>query len=369
MPVYPDKRAGGQLTGRWRVELQSQGKRYRQRWDTHAEAVEDEKRVKALWAAGEDVVEAVARVEARKPVPTIEWVSGMAQGQLWANVSSGEEQTSWAHVRAIAHILGGGTVLDDISTTSIDRVIRELADRGKADGTINRYLSHFHRFLGWAKARGYRTKELSEITFEWRDEDEGRIRWITEAEETRLYELLPPHVAKLVWVAIETGCRRSELLSAKADQINGDRLHIWKTKTNDPRTVPMEPEVREALASLIATGTMPTVRELRTEWDKARKIMGLAEDPEFVFHACRHTCATRLVDARVHLLVIQRFLGHKRIETTQRYAHVRPETLEDALALRKAHRSRLIQIQKRGKGDLPHAGGVGCERRSAACAD
>jgi integrase len=55
-------------------------------------------------------------------------------------------------------------------------------------------------------------------------------------------------------------------------------------------------------------------------FDKTKPAMGLAAEDAFVIHACRHTCATRLVEAGVNLRVIQRWLGHKNLATTARYA-------------------------------------------------
>src|SRR3546814_1072755 len=90
---------------------------------------------------------------------------------------------------------------------------------GKADGTINRYLSHLRTFLVWAKKRKYRSAPVAGedgVEFSWREESAGRIRWITRDEEAQLKDLLPDNVWKLVQVAIETGCRRDELLTVDA---------------------------------------------------------------------------------------------------------------------------------------------------------
>ena len=111
----------------------------------------------------------------------------------------------------------------------------------------------------------------------------------------------------------------------------GDRLHLWKTKTDSPRTIPMS-EATTELATELASGGIPTANMLRRHWEKARMELGLRDDDLFVFHTTRHTCATRLVDAGVYPFVIQEWLGHKSIETTLRYAHVRPENLDAALA-------------------------------------
>ena len=55
--------------------------------------------------------------------------------------------------------------------------------------------------------------------------------------------------------------------------------------------------------------------QLRYAWNKAKVAMGLSGDGEFVFHALRHTRATRLVEMGVNLRVIQQFMGHKVIQT------------------------------------------------------
>jgi len=352
MPVYPDKKNGAP-TGRWRVEIQKAGQRYRQRHDDMKTAKADEARVLELFRStgslgGSNVAE---RKDPR--LPTIAFSIKEASGQLWEGKAS--ERTAWAHMDVIAEILGRETLLDDVTTQSMDKVIRELLKGSESrkpvsDPTVNRYLSHFHTFLDWCKGRGHRTVPVSETVFAWRDEDEGRIRWITQDEERQLEILLPENCWRVVKVAIETGCRRGELLSVVLDQINGTKLHLWKTKTKTPRTVPMEASTVRMLKALVTSGTMPTESELRYQWEKAKEVMGLEADEDFVFHCTRHTCATRLVEAGVNLRVIQVFLGHKRIETTMRYSHVHDLTLEDALATRSAHQAQASERSRWGQG-------------------
>ena len=52
-----------------------------------------------------------------------------------------------------------------------------------------------------------------------------------------------------------------------------------------------------------------------------KKAVKLAAIPDLRFHDLRHTFATRLVQAGVHLVTIQHLLGHARITMTGRYAH------------------------------------------------
>lgn len=337
MAIYPDKK-DGKLTGRFRVELQRGKLRYRKRWDSYREAEEDEKAVLAAWDAGE-APPAPGKAPGAPEVHTFSTIIPIAKGMLWDGKST--EDTCWAHVEACARILGKTTRLDAVDTHSVDRIIKSLKSEKKATGTINRYLSHLRTFLVWAKSRKYRTLPVTGedgITFDWQDESEGRIRWLSAAEEKAMGEFLlsrPKAAAHAVWdlvqIAIETGCRRDEMLTAELAQINGTRLHLWETKTDTPRTVPMTQGTTDRLVALITSGNMPSRYSLRTWWNAARDHMGLSKDEDFVFHCCRHTRATRMVDAGVNVFVIKEWMGHKRIETTLRYAHVKPQNLEDAL--------------------------------------
>ena len=54
---------------------------------------------------------------------------------------------------------------------------------------------------------------------------------------------------------------------------------------------------------------------------------------QIVTHALRHTCATLLLSAGVALHVVQRRLGHSKIEMTlNNYSHVLPAMQQDGAA-------------------------------------
>jgi integrase len=262
---------------------------------------------------------------APKPL-TVSDAASRAQGLLWAGQSTATG--SFRKLSRIASIVGPSLSLDAFDNIVVDKVVTTLQAGGASDATVNRYLSTVSAFLTFCKRRGFRTTALPEI--DWRSEDDGRIRWITYDEEAELLSLMPEPFSSVVYLAIRTGMRCGELLSLKADQVEPAWCHLWKTKNGHSRSVPLSQGLYATLAPLVASGEMPSYRRLNMQWDKARKAMGLLGDPTFVFHACRHTYATRSIQAGVNPVVLQKLMGHKTIQTTLRYAHVDDRTLSDA---------------------------------------
>jgi integrase len=342
MAIYPDKR-DGKLTGHFLVDLKQgrNGDRYKKRHQTLQAAQEDEKRVLECWATGKDP-KALQGAPAAPVGLTLTKAIDKAERIMWRGKACREG--NFQNLRVIERLMGADTPLAKIDTDKVREMIEKLDKRGVSDGTVNRYLSHFRTFLKWhIGEKNLHEKFVDLIVWDWRDEkSDKKRRWITLEEEAQLVSLLPSGTAKLVKVAIATGCRREELMGAdnQLDQ-EGDEpgvLYLWKTKNDDPRSVPVTAETAQLLRDLL-DGEMPSKRTLRRHWDKAKAEMGLADDKGFVFHSCRHTWATRAVDANIDVLVIKEWLGHKRIETTQRYAKVGANKLMETLHRVGEHRS------------------------------
>lgn len=234
----------------------------------------------------------------------------------------------------------------------------ELAKRGTGDSTANRYRSVLRAILRFHK--------LPYDFINMDPEIEGRIRVITDEEEKQILELFRKakttkrrgfytEMPDLCICLADTGMRANELLQLPPKDVNfaTGMITCWENKADKPRSVPMTKRVRRILTERIEQieskkeklkeEGKPDPGEWRlfdldiyqadNAWSWVRKEMNLDNDSDFVLHAWRHTCATRLLIAGVDVFRVKEWLGHKSIKTTMRYLHLAPHNLKDALKL------------------------------------
>lgn len=327
MAIFADKR-NGKITGRWRVELQLEGKRWRKRFDTIDEAKAYEASARQEIAHGNVPPDGKARSEKGPVVNTLDQLVRVADNNLWAGQAS--ERQAMQRLEGAVKIIGPSRLVESVTIEDTDRLVKVLRSNGKARGTINRYLSALTTAMKWSMDRGYRKAALPKL--QWQDEDEGRIRWITPSEEAALMELMPRPEALVVFACIRTGLRRGEILNLQERDVEPQWVHLWGTGTKNGkgRSIPLSGDVYRALQELFELGK-PSKETLRYWWAKAKTKLGLEDDEDFVFHATRHTFATRAVQSGVHPRVLQRLMGHKHLSTTMRYMQVSDAMLAAAV--------------------------------------
>ena len=321
MSIYLERKGG-----KFRVEVQGKLGRYRDRCDTRKAAKAREDEFKRMRREGKPPVTLTKERERLPEAHSFSQARRVAQGRVWRGMAS--EPGNLAILKIIEELKGDCSLnsIDDAWVLSLrDKLVDE---REIADHTVNRYMAALSGFLKWCRKRKMMAAPVPE--FPWVKERSHRIRWITPAEEAKMYELLPKRLKRFVWIAIETGMRRGEILSLEPKQIQDGWVHIWKTKSNSPRSLPLTRR-QEATLRWLVNGHMPTVMDLRFGWASMRKAMKLDKDKEFVLHACRHTRATRMVQKNVNLRLIQKWMGHKDIKMTLRYAQVSDEMLSGVL--------------------------------------
>ena len=159
--------------------------------------------------------------------------------------------------------------------------------------------------------------------------------------------------AAIYLTAAFTGLRRGELLALRWRDVDfaGQVIRVRASyaegalttpKSGKVRSVPMAPDVAEALAKLGQrehwTGDDDLVfvgqaggyldgRALRRRYDSALERAGLRK---LRFHDLRHTFGTRMI-AKADIRRVQEWMGHADIQTTMKYLHYAPREEDAAL--------------------------------------
>jgi integrase len=207
------------------------------------------------------------------------------------------------------------------------------------DTTIDKQLNVLRTVLTLAVKKGHLGK-LPEFPARLADV-KYKIRFFTEEEEAGLLASPERRFVEFMTVAIDTGLRVSELQALDRPDVDfkvGILLVHGRdargTKNGEFRSVPMTARVRAIMERRALAGWDSFDYDYMVLWRhfkgmKAR--LGLADDPLFTIHTARHTCASRLVQRGVRIEVVKEWLGHKDIESTMRYAHLKPQNLLDAV--------------------------------------
>lgn len=230
--------------------------------------------------------------------------------------------------------------LAKITQPNVQQVAIELEEEGKSDATINRIVSAVSTVLNHLAFDGLITTAPK---LRRRKELEHRLTWFTKPEVEGMAQAAlqlwdRQDLADILLVAAYTGMRQGELFKLKAQDIDLSQnlIHVggrpgFNTKAGNYRAIPIHDRIKELLSTRMANAS-PNVLILGDEWrdpDQLRRAFNkvrnyIGKDESYVFHSLRHSFATWAVDADVNVRVIQELLGHKRIETTLRYAKVSP---------------------------------------------
>ena len=227
--------------------------------------------------------------------------------------------------------------LHDYDNSLLDLLVKHFRGKDNSNATINRKLSALYKLLRKAERMGQIPRLPTYLRLKERN---GRIRFLSQEEESALFTeigRIEPDFERLCVFLVDTGARVGEALSLKWPDIQDANATFWITKSGRSRTVPL---TRRALRAVTGPSrrehsgpfSMVDYQNLRYHWNRARKRVGLGDDPQVVPHILRHTCASRLVQAGIDLRRVQSFLGHQTIQMTLRYAHLATDDLAQCAA-------------------------------------
>ena len=217
---------------------------------------------------------------------------------------------------------------------------RDAGDAPRAVATVNHYLKFLKAVFNRAIRLGHLAHNPVRAVKLYR-ENNARNRCLTPEEETRLLAALPEQLRPFVTMALHTGMRRGELLALRWEDVDfaTGTLRVRQDKAGDGRWVVLNSVAREALLTVKREQKVlgPTVfcspqGKFLQNWEREwRPALRAAQVPDFRFHDCRHTFASRLAMASVDLYTVQRAGGWKTPAMVQRYAHLSPDHMRAAV--------------------------------------
>ncbi len=286
-----------------------------------------------------------------------------AQYLKWAESQHRSYDTTRGQVEAAVTTFGDRK-LDEMTTADVERFLAGLRDgkspseRPLAPATVNRYRDRLSGMFKRAVRLGLIPSNPATGIAKAK-EPGGRITYLPPAtpdrlalEEQALREALAPDERSLFTVSVHTGLRWSEQIGLHwrdVDLLTGI-ITVPRSKHGHSRQVPMNSVVRSVMVDQGArrrTPDDPGELVFTCRYTAADKFMPRAveraqaalraagQDASYLdgytWHGNRHTFASRLVMAGVDLRTVQELGGWRTLAMVQRYAHLAPRHLQDAV--------------------------------------
>lgn len=384
-PGVPDKRYYmiDVQEGQRRVRL-STGTRNRSLAEQKEQAVLDA--LRADIEVSEDTLRALIRGEARAAMlaPTARQKSrtwkdaygdALADRNGWGSLSSVASLRT--NCKQLALWLGDDFPVSRIDQDKTNALVDHLLAEGNSKTTVNRKLYVLLYVLRREKKAGRYPGEVPDYKpFDEREFTRNFV--LTPDDEAMLFDRvaawdqLPDgpegghprvrdghHYRDLFVFLVDVGCRLSQAFKVRWSDLEVDEgttfVRFWRSgeqKGGKQRTTPCTARVTAILGERKALGWEGPFARLRKRraqalWDHAKAGTHLAHEPDCVIHSLRHTCATRLLRATRDIKLVQEWLGHTALKTTEGiYAKVLVDHKRSAL---RAFEAALLAPQSRDR--------------------
>ena len=267
----------------------------------------------------------------------------------------------------------------DVSEFHLKKISSAMRKKGRAEQTIKHVHAALRMVINHAISEKY-YHSINPVTVIKRKDkpkiNNNRLRFFSHAEAEKFLLLLAAksrEVHNMTLLSLHCGLRAGEIFSLtwKHVDIVHKQVTLTETKSGKDRTIPMTGAVVEMFIGIEQGNrndlVFPNKKGGKRAWmsktfERTVEEMGLNDKEadrkdKLVFHSCRHTCASWLVQAGIPLLTVKEILGHSTITLTERYSHLAPDgtraalnimeqTLQDSRAGREEKNNRVVAIRE-----------------------
>jgi len=136
-----------------------------------------------------------------------------------------------------------------------------------------------------------------------------------------------------VKICLSTGARIGEALALKRPHVTQQKLTFIDTKSKKNRSVPISKELYSDILEVGQTESDLFTVRYYAAWKCVKRALPKHVPDGQATHVLRHSFASHFMMNGGNILVLQRILGHSKIEQTMAYAHFSPEHLIEAVRL------------------------------------
>jgi len=257
--------------------------------------------------------------------------------RMWPSAT--HRSRSIAQVNAFARF---GDNADRPLSQFLPRDIHAFADhmlaQGSSDATVNRYLASISKVFSHAVDERVIT-QVMKIKFRPSPKGAQRFKVFSTEEQALIVDFFRQRgddwMAHMFILGCKTGLRLGEILMLSEGIATISKCGKWvelpTSKNGKPRNVAISHPDANAAAHYVVKHLDHnyTKKRFYSRWALCKREFG-RNDPDFTFHATRHTAASKMAnDLGINTIVIAQALGHSSLQTTQKYVKAKPEHLLD----------------------------------------
>lgn len=239
----------------------------------------------------------------------------------------------------------GSVKVDQITAAMLSDTLAQVKESGCKNATVNRTRALLSSILKMAFDRELIDQNPMMRVKKYVEKNQIE-RYLSEDELKRLMQVLANPKAYgienqiiigIVEMLLLTGARKGEVLHLRWSDLDQSN-HLWKlneNKSGKPRVIQLNTEAQRIVRGMLRKHeyvfanpeTGQPYNDIRKSF---QKILNAANIQNFRIHDLRHNFASMAVNNGCDIYVVQHLLGHASPTTTQRYAHLRQDTLRNA---------------------------------------
>lgn len=279
--------------------------------------------------------------------------------QYFPQAQNNKAEKSWKREESLFRIwiapLLGEMVFSEIGVKDLEKLKAVMAKKGASLRSIEYALAVVRQMFNVMISYDLHKGDNPVSRVKKPKEDNRRTRFLTKDEAEKLLESAKERnvvLHRMMLLSLYTGLRAGEILKLTWEDVDfaNKMLSIRDTKSGKNRHVYMtkllfselklQQDVRgDSDERLVFIGRFGgPMNEVSRLFKELVDDLGLNEDIEdsrqrVVFHTLRHTFASWLVQRGTPLYTVAALMGHSTIAMTERYAHLAPDGLRQAVAV------------------------------------